>query len=125
MFTLAEDSNILDQAFMKSPMGMALLAADEGSWVRVNSAFCNLFGCTESGMLATSLFSDIPFQEVLNELLDSPEATFRKEQRILTPGGSPVWLSLTFCLSDQGQAFSYIIVYAQDITDRKIADQLT
>nr|WP_229522127.1 PAS domain-containing hybrid sensor histidine kinase/response regulator [Paenibacillus monticola] len=131
---MAENDSILDQAFMKSPMGMAVLTS-EGVWVKVNPAFCNIIGYTESGLLGGTLFcgkdnqqgqqGGLTFKEIMDDLLRSPGVNSIKEQRFINQAGRPVWLSLTFSLVETGQAFTNIIVYAQDITDHKIADQLT
>ncbi|MNC60797.1 PAS fold protein [compost metagenome] len=54
-----------------------------------------------------------------------PGASVVKELRFHNRAGRPVWLSLTLARSEEGQASPHILVYALDITDRKIADQLT
>ncbi len=134
MDNLAENDSILDQAFMKSPMGMAVLTS-EGRWIKVNPAFCHIIGYTESAILTGTLFcwennqpgqqGALTFKEVMADLLHAPGANIIKEQRFINQAGRPIWLALTFSLVEVGQAFTDIIVYAQDITDHKIADQLT
>lgn len=39
MDNLAENSTILDQAFLMSPVGMAVLSSEGDRWVMVNPAF--------------------------------------------------------------------------------------
>ncbi|MEK5024728.1 PAS domain S-box protein [Paenibacillus sp. FSL M7-1046] len=135
---LAYNSDILNQAFMMSPVGMAVLASEKDKWIKVNSAFCNILGCSEPEFLAGALLrsksASQPEQEdregltllsVLEGLSYTPGDTLKSEQRFLNRAGHSVWVSLTFVRADAGQDSSHIIVYAQDITDRKIADQLT
>lgn len=132
---MAENNSILDQAFKMSPVGMAILDSGNGKWIKVNSAFYNILGCSESEFLDGALLSgnismyedqeDLSFRSLLDGLDDIQGTPVIKEQRFLNREGSPVWLSLTFARFGEETSSSLIIVYAQDITDRKIADQLT
>lgn len=135
MGNLAEYGNILDQAFMLSPVGTALLDADNGQWLKVNPAFCNILGCSESEFFAGALGNArdtsqeerewLSLNELREQIIKSSDASFTKEWRFQTSTGRSLWLSLTFRTAGMGQAFPNIIVFAEDITDRKIADQLT
>ncbi|WP_249901659.1 PAS domain-containing hybrid sensor histidine kinase/response regulator [Paenibacillus sp. PK3_47] len=135
MDNLAGNGGILDQAFMLSPVGMAILAFEQEKWIKVNAAFCTILGCNESEFLAGALlggekapqqeFDGLSFREIIKGLSLSSGTPQTREQRFINPAGRPVWLSLTFAWLEEGKATSHIIVYAQDITDRKIADQLT
>lgn len=131
-----EYSMMLEHAFMRSPEGMAVLSLNDGkgSWLKVNPAFYNLLGFTEAEFLAGAIFSEmkdrqssskeLSYRLVMDELRNSPTGSWKKEECFLNKGAHPVWLSLTFSgFGAAGQAPSYIIVYAEDITDRKIADQ--
>ncbi len=129
-----QHSTILDQAFINSPFGMAILATDGGNWVKVNPAFCNMLGFTESEFLAGALFGDkedksaqesLSFSEVIDNLQNSLSGTYVKEQIFLNGVGRHVWLTLTFSLAKGDEGPSDIIVYAQDISDRKFTDQRT
>ncbi|WP_251037653.1 PAS domain S-box protein [Paenibacillus albidus] len=127
------DNPILDQAFMKSPVGMAVLDVNLGNALKINPAFCDMLGCTESEVQAGPLLGcekdqsgQCPsFREILDELRRSPGHHCVREQRFVNRAQRPVWLSLTFTLADDEGAAQVVIVYAHDITDRKIADQLT
>ncbi|WP_128083665.1 hypothetical protein [Paenibacillus sp. DMB5] len=48
---LAENHSILDQAFMMSPVGMAVWAIEAEKWIKVNSALCDILGCNEADFL--------------------------------------------------------------------------
>ncbi|WNS41904.1 PAS domain S-box protein [Paenibacillus sp. MMS20-IR301] len=135
MGNLAKNDSILDQAFLMSPAGIAVLSPEGNNWVKVNPAFCNLLSCSEAEFLAGALFgagrtsqdehNGLTLHTIMEELLLLKGQPLLKEQRFAGSGGYPFWLSLTFVPAEAGQENSIIIVYAQDVTDRKIADQLT
>lgn len=132
-----EYSTMLEHAFMWSPEGIAVLSLNDGkgNWLKVNPAFCNLLGFTEAEFLAGAIFAEmedkqassngLSYRLVMDELQSSPAGSWKKEAYFLNKVGRPVWLSLTFSgfRVVEGQAPSYIMVYAEDITARKIADQ--
>ncbi|AIQ44730.1 hypothetical protein R70723_01510 [Paenibacillus sp. FSL R7-0273] len=132
---LAENHSILDQAFMMSPVGMAVWAIEAHKWIKVNSTLCDILGCNEADFLQNtvcgSLIAPPAEQEGLSltETIDprslAPGATSVKELKFYSRAGRPLWLSLTLVRPEAGQDSPHIIVYAADITDRKIADQLT
>ncbi|MBY0013844.1 PAS domain S-box protein [Paenibacillus typhae] len=132
---LAENHSILDQAFMMSPVGMAVWAIEAEKWIKVNSALCDILGCNEADFLQNkvcgSLISapaeqeGLSIKETINPRSLAPGASSVKELKFYSRAGRPLWLSLTFVRPEIGQDSPHIIVYASDITDRKIADQLT
>ncbi|WP_405175443.1 PAS domain S-box protein [Paenibacillus sp. FSL H8-0261] len=135
MDNAVEYSTMLEHAFMWSPEGIAVLSLNDGkgNWLKVNPAFCNLLGFTEAEFLAGAIFAEmenrqtpskeLSYRLVMDELQNSPAGSWKKEE-CFHKGDQPVWLSLTFSgFGTAGQAPSCIIVYAEDITDRKIADQ--
>lgn len=135
MDNAVEYSTVLEHAFMRSPEGIAVLSLNDGkgNWLKVNPAFCNLLGFTEAEFLAGAIFvemenrqkssKELSYRLVMDELQNSPAGSWKKEE-CFHKGDQPVWLSLTFSgFGTAGQAPSCIIVYAEDITDRKIADQ--
>ncbi|WP_187355362.1 PAS domain S-box protein ['Paenibacillus yunnanensis' Narsing Rao et al. 2020] len=136
MDNLAVNGMILEYAFRMSPLGIAVLEAREQRWVKVNPAFCDILGCTEAQFLAGGLLSQLwrtthgkdpgkAWEAVYHELAASPQASLTQEYKFITHSGRPIWLSLTFAHTGGGTDSPHIIIYAQDITDRKIADQLT
>lgn len=129
-----DNRELLDQAFLMSPMGMGVLSSEEAKWIKVNPAFCQLLGCSEQEFLAEGLLynTSAPREEarqlhnrLIKELDSSATGSLVKEKRFQVRSGRTVWLLLTFVKAVEGQAYRHVIVYAQDITDRKIADQLT
>lgn len=128
---------ILDHVFMRSPGGIAVLVSNNGicNWLRVNPTFCNLLGFTESEFLSGALFTEmenkqahskgLSYRSMMDKLQHSQTNSWKKEQCFLNRAGQPVWLSLTFSGLGEGQAISYIIVYAEDITEQRMSDQQT
>ncbi|MEI2398627.1 MULTISPECIES: PAS domain S-box protein [Paenibacillus] len=135
MDNLAENRTILDQAFLMSPVGMAVLSSEGDRWVMVNPAFCTMLGCSEPEFLAGALSGTgrvrleeqggFSLPEIMKELSQTNGQPLVKELRFPGSGGRKLWLSLTFVPAEAGRMDRNIIVYAQDVTDRKIADQLT
>ena len=87
----AKDSSILDQVIMKSPLGMAVLTPDEGSWLTVNPALYHMLGYSEEELLNRSFFEanadlaeegDAPsFRDVRNGLMKASDGTYETEKR--------------------------------------------
>ncbi len=129
-----DNSGIMDLAFMMSPVGMGILSSEEAKWVKVNPAFCHILGCSEQEFLDEGLlYNNSASQEevrhqmhnhLMEELASSATGSLVKEKKFQTRSGRTVFLLLTFVKAAVGQAQN-VIVYAQDITDRIIADQLT
>ncbi|MFC6653815.1 hypothetical protein [Paenibacillus rhizoplanae] len=55
MDNLASNNSILDQTFQLSPVGMAVWSPEGGRWMKINPAFCNMLGCTETEFLSGTL----------------------------------------------------------------------
>lgn len=132
----ADYNTILDYAFMRSPQGTAILVSNHGicSWLKVNQTFCNLLGFTESEFLSRALFTEmdneqahsngLSYRLMMDKLRHSRTNSWKKEQCFLNRTGQPVWLSLTFSWMGEEQDTSFIIVYAKDITEQKISEQI-
>ncbi|OMF86351.1 PAS domain S-box protein [Paenibacillus sp. FSL R7-0337] len=132
MDNLASNNSILDQAFELSPVGMAVLSPEGGRWMKINPSFCNMLGCTEAEFLSGTLsgagrelHEQFSIQRIGIELAQQQGQHLQIDQRFSGRDGYPFWLSLTFIPAQEELSGQTVIVYAQDITDRKIADQLT
>ncbi|WP_238650689.1 PAS domain S-box protein [Paenibacillus piscarius] len=131
---LAGNTSILDQAFQLSPVGMAVLSP-EGEWIKVNPALCNMLGCSEADLLTGNLTGcnwvlqddgqEFSVQSIMEELARLQGQSLQKEYRFCGPGGQPFRLSLTFIPAGLQLPAQNIMVYAQNVTERNIADQLT
>ncbi|BCG56889.1 ATP-binding protein [Paenibacillus sp. URB8-2] len=110
---LADESRVLDHAFMRSPIGMALLKPGEGRWLKVNTAFCGMLGCLEEELEQYN--KGFPSYEEVTEHLPAPDSVYESERLAACKGGGHIWLSLRYIWAEPGQAASRIILYARDI----------
>jgi PAS domain S-box-containing protein len=120
-----EAESRFETAFAHAAAGMALAAVD-GRWLRVNSAFCELTGY-EAEELYTLTFSDIThpddFETTLEAdatLLSGEVSSYELEKRYVRKNGETVWVSLAVGLQhgEDGEPLHYIVT-AQDISLRK------
>ena len=109
--------------------GMALVAPD-GRWLEVNRSLCEMLGYTGPELLERCLH-DVAHADDLGAVLINVDrlvrdktATFQAEQRFSHRRGHTVWtlLSVSLVTAADGKS-SHLILQAQDITDRKRAEE--
>ncbi|MCB1010426.1 MAG: diguanylate cyclase [Microthrixaceae bacterium] len=119
------DNGRFEQAFDRSPIGMALTTL-EGQYVRVNQAMCDLLGRSHSDLLDTSVL-DTTHPEDLNrtvdaavELLDGTTPSFSLEKRFVSVDGLPVWTRATTTLlrGEDGEP-RHFLTQVEDIEERR------
>jgi diguanylate cyclase (GGDEF)-like protein/PAS domain S-box-containing protein len=109
--------------------GMALVAPD-GRWLEVNHSLCEMLGYEEQEMLRLSL-GDVAHPDDLaavliniDRLVKDKSETFQVEQRFLHKRGHTVWTLLSVSVvTAAGDKSAHLIFQAQDITDRKRAEE--
>jgi diguanylate cyclase (GGDEF)-like protein/PAS domain S-box-containing protein len=109
--------------------GMALVAPD-GRWLEVNHSLCEMLGYEEREMLGLSL-GDVAHPDDLgavliniDRLVKDKNETFQIEQRFLNRRGHTVWTLLSVSVvTAAGDKSAHLIFQAQDITDRKRAEE--
>ncbi len=109
--------------------GMALVAPD-GRWLEVNRSLCEMLGYGELELLELSL-GDVAHPDDLGAVLISIDrlvkdknATFQVEQRFVHKKGHTVWTLLSVSVvTAAGDKSAHLIFQAQDITDRKRAEE--
>ncbi|MEZ5269519.1 MAG: PAS domain S-box protein [Microthrixaceae bacterium] len=91
------DNGRFEQAFDRSPIGMALTTL-EGQYVRVNQAMRDLLGRSHDDLLDTSVLDIRPTRRICQqtvdaavELLDGTTPSFSLEKRFASLDGQPVW----------------------------------
>jgi diguanylate cyclase (GGDEF)-like protein/PAS domain S-box-containing protein len=111
-------------AFVHAPIGMALVGED-GRWLQVNRALCDLLGYTESELLATTWKAvthpdDLTGPVLQERFANHDDATFHVEKRYLRKDGQVVWalVNFAFVRDDAGRA-RYAICQILDMTARK------
>jgi diguanylate cyclase (GGDEF)-like protein/PAS domain S-box-containing protein len=114
-----------DLVFQRAPIGTGLLDQD-GRWVLVNQALCDITGYTSSELIGRR-FQDITHPEDLTndaarrqQLLDGEISAFQTEKRYFNAAGETMSALLSISLvRDQADAPLHFIVQMQDISERK------
>ena len=119
----------LASAFHDALIGMTLVAPDNRR-LRVNRAFCDFLGYTEQELLALTLHDIVHPDEIEEErreralLLAGDKACYRREKRYRHRDGRILWADFSCTLvRDAAGAPQHFIAQAQDITERKLAQQ--
>ncbi len=116
-------------AFDDAAVGMSLLTLD-GKFLRVNRSVCDLVGYPEAELLGRT-FRDITHpddapgdRELVARALAGEITTYRREKRYLHKAGHHVWVQVcvTYVAGADGTPH-HVISQAQDITDRKRAEE--
>ena len=126
---LQKSEEMFKDAFIFSPIGMALVALD-GKWLKVNAALCQIVGYSEEELLAHT-FQDITHKEDLAEdlgyvqrMLSGEIDNYQMEKRYLHKQGQVVWVQLSVSLvNDNARKPLFFISQIQDITERKLLQE--
>ena len=118
-------------AFENAAIGMAVLGTDSRR-LRVNRTFCEMFGYTQAELMAPGAPEVTHPDDAAEDILQRSRAlggeidTYQREKRFLHKSGSTVWAALTCSLvrDVQGRPLHFIS-QLQDITERKLAEQLS
>src|SRR4030095_11008283 len=115
-------------AFDYASIGMAL-ASEEGRWLQVNRALCQLLGYSEGELLTTDIqtlmhpedLGDLLIQQA--RVLAGKTSRLETESRYVHKAGHEVWtLSSVSPVRDPETKLLRLIFQIQDITDRKRAE---
>ncbi|MDO7908203.1 PAS domain S-box protein [Paenibacillus sp. JX-17] len=119
---LAMLEHILDQA----PIGIAVIDADSGSWLRFNKAFYCLLGY-EEGELRNLSFAELAagdepdYARLVENLIQSPEAVQTIDKRYIHRNGREVWVRLQLSLLvaewPEEHTGRLLAAYAHDISN--------
>jgi len=118
-------------AFENAAIGMAVLGIDSRR-LRANRAFCEMFGYSQAELMGPSApgvtHPDDAAEDTLQRgrALAGEIATYQREKRYLHKSGRLVWAALTCSLVRDAQGRPlHFISQLQDITERKLAEQLS
>ncbi len=124
-----EQEQRLAATYEHAAIGISEVAPDR-SFLRVNEAICGITGYSHEEMLATKLFSHTHPDDI-----DADRESFRKqvngelefysvEKRLVRKDGRVIWLSARSTpVRDAEGRLLYLVRVAQDITERKAAEQ--
>ncbi len=114
-----------EQAFERSPIGMALTTLD-GEYVRVNEAMCDLLGRTHEDLLHTAVLDTThpdDFDQTVDaavELLDGITPSFSLEKRFVSGTGQSVWTrATTTLLRDEDGVPRHFLTQVENIEERR------
>ncbi len=125
---LRKSEAMFANSFQYTAIGMALVS-QQGQWLKVNKAFSDLLGYSESEMLSMS-FQDVTHPddletdlEYLRQLNAKEINTFQSEKRYLKKDGGTVWalISVSAIYDSSGEP-EFFITQVYDFTDRKKAE---
>jgi len=116
-------------AFEGSAVPMSLTASD-GKILRVNAAFCEMTGYSETELLARAFYEfthpdDLGVNRIgVQELLDGTRSSLRLEKRYIRKDGRIIWgdMSSAAVRGADGRPL-YMVTHVQDITDRKQSEE--
>ncbi|MEO6390262.1 MAG: diguanylate cyclase, partial [Pyrinomonadaceae bacterium] len=110
--------------------GMAVVAPD-GKWLQVNESLCKMLGYDEAELLKAGFQSithpsDLGNDLVnLSNLLENKIPTYQLEKRYCHKRGNTVWvLQSASLIRDLEGSPRHVIFQIQDISDRKVAEEL-
>lgn len=117
------------RVFDEAPIGMSLASLDN-RYLRINRAFFEMLGYTESELMALTFMDithgedlelEIPFME---QILQGKMDDFTLEKRYLKKNQEIIWVNLTLiALRDQSGFILYTLAMIEDITVRKQAQE--
>lgn len=118
------------QIFADAPISMALVALD-GAFLKVNQEFCQMLGYSEVDLRSRNILdltdaSDLNQERPLMEQLLAGEIpTYQIEKRLRHSSRDVLWVRLTAGLlhNTDGKAVCELVM-AEDITDRKVVQQM-
>jgi PAS domain S-box-containing protein len=110
------------------PMTMTAL---DGRLILVNAAYSKMLGYSESELAGMSFYDithpdDIPANKVgIDAVVSGEKDSFRMEKRYIRKDGQIIWVDMsTSSVRDSGGKPLYIVTHAQDITERKRAEEV-
>jgi PAS domain S-box-containing protein len=117
------------QSFEEAPVGMALICND-GVWLRVNRALCQMTGYTESELISRGgeiTHPDDRDEEsrLLSRILSGEVAAGRLEERYLHKQGHTIYVLLSIAAMERDEAGRpmHFVAHVQDLTERKRVEQ--
>jgi two-component system NtrC family sensor kinase len=126
---LRESEERFRRTFEEAPIGMALMKSDL-KFLKVNKAFCEMFGYTEQEFASMAL-KDITdpaeiekHAQIARQAFNGELSTYSFEKRYIRKNGKALWANLTAAVvRDQDGSVLYKVGMLQDITARKEMQQ--
>ncbi|MBF0536976.1 MAG: PAS domain S-box protein [Nitrospirae bacterium] len=121
-----ESERMFKVIFEQAPVGIAIVESLTGRFVRVNQAYCNIFGYTQDEMLNLT-FHNITYNgdikldmDNMKRLIAGEIQSFDMEKRYVRKNGQVIWASVKKChLWESLDNPAFHIVIVDEITDKK------
>lgn len=102
----------------------------DGRMLNANNAFCDMLGYTHAELMRVH-FSRYTYPEdmeqemaYIHKMLDGEIDRYQMEKRFITKSGSVIWAEVSSsCAKNEAGEVQFLIVLAQDITSRKMAEE--
>jgi len=127
--TLRESEERFRAAFEQGAIPMSLTTFD-GRILRINAAYCQMFGYTEAELQARSFMAFTHPDDLdrtragVASLAGGEQPSFRMEKRYLHKDGRVIWGDMCCALVPDAMGRPlYMVTHIQDITERKRAEQ--
>lgn len=120
--------NLFELLFHSASVGMGVVT-EEGTWIAVNQALCDLLGYKKEELLQRSRLSltyggDIPeTNRLINKLISGEISSYQQEKRYLHKSGRFIWGQLTATRIQLPDGSIVLAGQVQDITRRKAAEE--
>ncbi|MBU1376408.1 MAG: PAS domain S-box protein [Alphaproteobacteria bacterium] len=123
-----ERASLFEAAFTHAAIGMAIVGLD-GSFLRLNDAFCRICGYPEAEMLAMDfqrithpddLDADL---DLLNQLIAGEIPSYRMDKRYIRADGEQAWVRLAVSMvRDADGKPKHFVSQVEDQSDRRAAE---
>lgn len=102
----------------------------DGRLLNANNAFCNMLGYTHAELMRVH-FSRYTYPEdmgqemaYIHKMLEGKIDRYQMEKRYITKSGTVIWAEVSSsCAKNEAGEVQFLIVLAQDITSRKMAEE--
>jgi len=123
---LRESEERFRTAFEYAPVGVSLTRID-GSFLRVNNAFCKMLGYSKEELLQKSFYDITPPEDIelsknmIAKSVEDKDFISGFEKRYIGKGGNIIWVEISSSLlRDDKKQPLYFIVQTVNITERKL-----
>ena len=125
--SLADSEQLFRSIFEQAAVGVALISAKEGKFIRINQRFCDMLGYSVDEMVNEKHFTELTHpDDLLNsigsreKILNGLQREVTIEKRYIHKNGHIIWVKLTVSPTWQvGEEPHSHIVVVQDISKRK------
>ena len=125
--SLANSEQLFRSIFEQAAIGVALISAKEGKFIRINQRFCDMLGYSVDEMVHEKHFTELTHPDDLldnissrEKILNGLEREVTIEKRYIHRDGHIIWVKLTISPTwEVGEQPQSHIVVVQDITKRK------